>query len=126
MTEALDLEALQTSLATVDMLRKKPPNSQSRLLEVLLMKKEPIKVKMYQEPNHGRPHFHIDYGNQNHSASYAVDDGTRLDGTLPSKYDKAITQWADANRDHLLSAWNDLQSGSDGAPFIVALSALTH
>lgn len=124
--ELLNLEALQNSLATVDMLLRKPRNARSDLLEILLIKREPIKLKMYQEPNHGRPHFHVDYGNQNHSASYAVDDGERLDGTLPSKYDKAITQWADANRSHLLSAWNDLQSGSDGATFIIALSPLNH
>ena len=80
---------------------------------------------MYQEPNHGRPQFHVDYGKDNHTASYAVDDGERLDGNLPSKYDKAITRWADANRDQLLSTWNDLQSGSDGASFIVALSPLS-
>jgi len=119
-----NLEALQHDLAFVDMLAKKPQNSRSDLLEILLLKKEQIKLKMYQEPNHRRAHFHVDYGAKNHSASYAVDTGERLDGTLPAKYDKAISKWTASNRDQLLSVWSDLQSGSDGGQFIATLSAL--
>lgn len=121
---SVDLASLQDALAFVDMLSKKPPNSRSALLEVLLKKHEQIKLKMYQEPGHARPHFHVDYGRQNHSASFAVDTGQRIEGTLPSKYDKSIAAWAETNRPHLLAAWNDLQSGSTGATFIQSLGAL--
>lgn len=121
---SVDLASLQDDLASVDMLSKKPPNSRSALLEVLLKKHEQIKLKMYQEPGHARPHFHVDYGTQNHSASFAVDTGQRIEGTLPSKYDKSIAAWAETNRPHLFAAWNDLQSGSTGATFIQSLGAL--
>ena len=120
----VDLKALQYDLAVVDMLTKKPKNSRSALLEILLVKLEPIKLKMYQEPNHGRAHFHVDYGSINHSASYAVDTGERIDGHLPTKYDRAITDWTLGNQAPLISAWNDLQSGSTGASFIAALAPL--
>lgn len=121
---SIDLVSLQDDLALVDMLSKKPPNSRSTLLEVLLKKHEQIKLKMYQEPGHARPHFHVDYGTQNHSATFAVDTGQRIEGTLPRKYDKAIAAWAETNKPHLLAAWDDLQSGSTGATFIQSLSAL--
>ena len=120
----LNLVALQHDLAFVDMLPKKSRNSRSDLFEILLLKKEQIKLKMYQEPNHGRAHFHFDYGANNHSASYAVDTGERLDGTLPTKYDKSVSQWARSNRDQLFAIWNDLKSGGDGAQFIASLPAL--
>lgn len=124
MSNSPNLEALQNDLAYVDLLTKKPKNSRSDLLEILLFKKEQIKLKMYQEPNHGRAHFHVDYGAKNHSASYAVDTGDRIDGSLPTKYDKAVSSWAAKNRDQLLSTWNDLQAGIDGGQFISTLSAL--
>jgi len=121
---SIDLRTLQDELAVIDMLSKKPSNSRSALLEVLLKKHEQIKLKMYQELGHARPHFHVDYGPHSHSASFAVDTGQRIEGNLPSKYDKAIASWAEKNKTDLLSTWNDLQAGSTGAPFIQSLSAL--
>jgi Domain of unknown function (DUF4160) len=98
-----NLEALQHDLAFVDMYTERKQNTRSDVLELLLLKKEQLKLKMYQEQNHGRAHFHVDYGTKNHSASYAVDTGERLDGSLPRKYDRAISQWAAKNRDGLFS-----------------------
>ena len=124
LNHVLNLESLQLAFATVDLQTKKPKNSRLEFLEILLLKKEPIKLKMYRELNHGRPHFHVDYGASNHSASYAVDTGERLDGSLPTKYDRAVAQWAVSNRVQLHSTWLELQGGKDGRKFIAALSAL--
>lgn len=121
---SIDLHSLQDDLAVIDMLSKKPANSRSGLLEILLKKHEQIKLKMYQEPGHARPHFHVDYGPSNHSASFAVDTGQRIEGSLPSKYDKSIANWTAKNRSAILSAWNELQSGNTGATFIQSLGPL--
>jgi Domain of unknown function (DUF4160) len=57
-------------------------------------------VKMYQETGH-------------HVASYSIDEGRRLAGTLPAKYDREVLDWIAANRTTLLQAWQALSSGSD-------------
>src|SRR5215471_6491759 len=90
----IDLNALQTALAMVDASSKRPKGSRSDLLEILLLKLEQIKLKMYQERGHRRPHFHVDYGPSNHSASYGIDTGERIEGHMPRKYDHAISSWA--------------------------------
>jgi Domain of unknown function (DUF4160) len=120
----LDLAALQQDLARLDMLKRKPAWVRSRLLEALLTRKEPIKLKMYQEPNHGRPHFHVDYGKVPHSASYALDTCQRIEGDLPTKYDRTISDWARSNSGTLQAAWSSLQSGGNGQPFIAQLPPL--
>lgn len=120
----IDLESLRHEFAVVDMLTKKPKHLHSDLLELLLIKHERMKLKMYQEIGHARPHFHVDYGPKSHSASYAIDTGERLEGHLPAKYDRAVADWVRGNRAPLLSAWNDLQAGSTGASFIASLAAM--
>jgi hypothetical protein len=119
--EILDLASLQNDLAIVDM-SKRPQRKVS--LGLLLVKKEQIKLKMYQEKGHARPHFHVDYGSQNHAASYAIDTGERLDGALDRKYDKTVGSWTEANRKQLLNIWGALQAGNPEQPFIASLSAL--
>jgi hypothetical protein len=61
--------------------------------------------------NHKRPHIHIDYGKQHHVASYAIDSGERLVGSLDRKYDKQVQAWIAMHRDQLLQAWEITQSG---------------
>jgi hypothetical protein len=41
---------------------------------------------MWQEQNHQRPHFHIEY-KQEYSASYSVDTMERLAGEMPNRYE---------------------------------------
>lgn len=120
----VDLASLQRDLAEVDMITRPQRKGQFGLLEALLLKKDQIKLKMYQERGHGRPHFHVDYGSENHAASYAIDTGERLDGNLHTKYDKAVGSWTEKNRAPLLSIWDALQAGKPEQPFIASLSAL--
>lgn len=122
MTEKLDATSLQNDFAMIDMItRPQRKGTPVGHIEFLLLKKEQIKLKMYQEKGHGRPHFHVDYGPENHAASYAIDTGERLEGTLHPKYDKAIGPWVERNRHALLKTWGALQSGQE---FVVALSPL--
>jgi hypothetical protein len=58
------------------------------VIELLLVKLNELKVKMYQEAGHHTPHVHIDYGRHNHVASYAINEPKRLAGTLDTKYDR--------------------------------------
>lgn len=125
MIEKLDVSSLQNDFAMIDMITRQPRNVGSyRVLEALLIKKEQIKIKMYQEKGHSRPHFHVDYGPQNHAASYAIDTGERLEGELNRKYDKAIGPWVDKNRETLLQTWGALQSGQSEQEFVAMLSPL--
>jgi Domain of unknown function (DUF4160) len=122
--EEPDLASLQNDLAMVDMRTRPQRKKQFGLLEALLIKKDQIKLKMYQEKGHARPHFHVDYGSQNHAASYAIDTGERLDGVLDRKYDKAVGSWAESNRQQLLNVWDAMQAGKPEQSFIASLSAL--
>lgn len=125
MTEKLDLASLQNDLAMIDMVtRPQRKGAPFGFLEALLLKKEQIKLKMYQEKGHARPHFHVDYGPQNHAASYAIDTAERIEGDLHRKYDKAIGAWVEKNRDTLLKTWGALQSGRPEQEFVAALSVL--
>jgi len=94
------------------------------MFERLVLKHENIKIKMYQEKQHARAHFHVDYGRNNHVATYAIDTGERIEGTLDRKYDKSVSAWATANRENLMAVWHALQSGSPESPFIQSLSAM--
>lgn len=72
------------------------------MFERLVLKHENIKIRMYQETQHAKAHFHVDYGRNNHVATYAIDTGERIEGTLDRKYDKSVSTWAKANRENLI------------------------
>jgi len=119
----IDFTSLQEDLARVDFLNQTSKGNSSGFME-LLLKFENLKIKMYQEPKHHRAHIHIDYGRKNHIASYAVDNGKRLNGSLHRKYDKSIYNWIEKNREQLFKIWESLQEGNLGSSFIKELSAI--
>ena len=47
------------------------------------------------------------------TASYAIDDGQRLAGTLETKYDNSMRQWIAANRRTLLAVWHGVRDGGN-------------
>ena len=59
----------------------------------------------------GRGHIHVKYGRDGHAASYAIDDGSRLAGELPSYYNKKIRAFVQKNRTDLDELWKSTQSG---------------
>lgn len=120
----LDLESLLNELELIDFKEQQELFDSNNKLDHLIASGDQVKVKMYLERNHPRPHFHIDYGKGNHSASFAIDTGKKLVGDLPNKYVKSIENWAADNRRQLLAIWDDLQSGKINPEFIEKLSSI--
>ncbi|MEA1927067.1 MAG: DUF4160 domain-containing protein [Candidatus Auribacterota bacterium] len=117
MNKAID--ELRKSLASVDLYTRK--HNKHNFNEFLVLKFQNIKIKMYQEIGHKRPHIHIDYGNTNHVASYAVDNSSRISGNLDKKYDKKIKNWINNNRRMLIHLWEQANSGKDIKELLIGL-----
>ena len=96
--------------------------SKSGAMEALLIRKEKMKLKIYQEKGHHYPHILIDYGKQNHVASYSIETGQRLEGNLPKSFDRVVTSWLERNRSKVLEVWAALQLGEPHEHLIAELS----
>jgi hypothetical protein len=70
-----------------------------------------VEIRMDGDKNHGRAHVHVKYGRDGHAASYAVDDGSRLAGELPSYYNRTVRSFVQKNRADLEALWKSTQSG---------------
>lgn len=116
-----ELEELQNGLATIDLLTR--PSRGGDAFEYLVLKLEAIAIRMDGNKNHKRPHLHVDYRKERHVASYAIDTGERLVGSLDRKYDREVAEWIEKHRDKLLELWNVTQTGADPKPFIATLAA---
>ena len=118
-----EVAELQRQLAQVGMLTSTARRrDEDALLELLLLKRGNLKLKMYQEPGHNRPHIHIDYGREKHVASYAIDPVVRLVGTLDRKYDRTVTEWILSRKERLLNLWEVVQAGGEALPLVVELA----
>ncbi|MDC7696891.1 DUF4160 domain-containing protein [Vogesella indigofera] len=106
---------LQYLFAQKDLLTKPKAYSSSRgaRVELLLIKRKYLKYKIYQERGHAMPHIHIDYGCNNHVASYAIETGERIEGNLDRKYEVDVSNWLSKNKEQLIKIWYALQSGED-------------
>jgi hypothetical protein len=118
-----EAEELQRLFAQTDLLTEPRHSSNPGRMEILLVKRKNMKIKMYQEAHHGLPHIHIDYGKQSHTASYAIDSGLRLEGNLPRKYDNDLSGWLMQHRPKLLNIWNLLQKGEPHEHLLAELGA---
>ncbi len=106
-----EFDELQRLFAQKDLLTEPRRSPGSGFMEILLAKRNNMKVKIYQEKGHHLPHIHIDYGRQRHAASYAIASGERIEGSLSKKYDSDVSSWLDRNREKVLEIWNTLQAG---------------
>ena len=104
--------SLQIDLAQVDLLTR-PSRSSGRFMEYLILKRDELKLKIYQESGHKLPHIHIDYGKISHAASYGIDPAIRLAGSIPNKYDRSVISWINDNKPNLLELWSAIQAGAD-------------
>lgn len=120
----IDLKDLTKRLLAVDRTSSATRNSKSSPTALLVKKVGNAKIKIYQERGHSDPHFHVDFGRLSHVASFRIATGERIEGKLPRKYDKAISQWLgqNTNRRDMQGLWKDLQAGNDGAAYILKLS----
>ena len=69
-----------------------------------------LKVYIYSEPNHRRPHIHV-YWKKEFEISIAIAGGELLAGAMPRKQVKAIQGWIRKYESNLLQAWSDIQCG---------------
>lgn len=117
-----EFEELQRLFAQKDLLTEPRRSSRSGFMEILLVKRKNMKIKIYQEKGHHLPHIHIDYGRQQHAASYAIETGERIEGDLSKKYDNDVSNWLEQNRDKVLEIWNSLQAGMPHEPLLAELA----
>lgn len=82
-----------------------------------------IRIRMDGSRNHKRPHVHVDYGKEYHTASYAIDNGGRIAGELEGKYDGEVSIWIAKCRPQLLRAWKLTQAGQNADVVICELRA---
>ena len=116
-----ELEKLQNQLAIVDLFTQKTTKNHFRGLILTVKKLQNIKIKIYQESSHSKPHIHIDYGRQNHTASYSIDSPSRIAGNLKNKYDNSIIDWIDNNKEKLTQLWNAVQAGEQCKELVAEL-----
>jgi hypothetical protein len=87
------------------------PEHMRHAIRYLVARVEEIQIRIDGDKNHGRAHVHIKYKKDGHAASYAINDGARLAGKLPSYYDGLVSNWIANNRDDLIKLWESTQSG---------------
>ncbi len=77
-----------------------------------------ILVLMYFRDNqrHHLPHIHVRY--QGAEAAVSIDDGSVLEGSLPSKQIKMVQAWIEIHKDDLLIDWELAVNGDE--PFRIA------
>ncbi|CQH43949.1 TPA: DUF4160 domain-containing protein [Yersinia enterocolitica] len=117
-----EFDELQRLFAQKDLLTEKKRSSGGGFMEILLVKRKLMKIKIYQEKGHQLPHIHIDYGKQKHAASYAIESGVRIEGNLPNKYDSDVSSWLGRNRNKIIEIWNALQAGAPYEQLIAELA----
>ena len=108
-----EVQELQKKLAQIDLIMEPKKSNKNGFLEILLVKLKNIKIKMYQERSHNLPHIHIDYNDKIHVASYAIQSGEKIEGSISKKYDKEISNWILKNQDNLIKIWELLKKGND-------------
>ncbi len=117
-------EELQKQMAELDL-----PNSRSSNGPYfLVLKLQNMKIKMYEEKHHQKPHIHIGYGVYEHAASFCIETGNRLIGNkkeLAKKYDKIIRNWISENKAELMTLWTVTQQGGNNETLIAALRSNT-
>ena len=69
-----------------------------------------LRVYMYKEPNHKRPHVHIYFGNEVET-SICVKTREVLAGAMNAKFLKPIASWVAEHESDLVNAWSEIQQG---------------
>lgn len=67
-----------------------------------------IVIYMYFD-DHDPPHFHAEYGE--HHARFHIDSGRNIDGRLPFRAQRLVTDWAGLHRVELIENWARARSG---------------
>jgi len=102
------LKELQETIAFVDLCTRQ--SGAGGFPELLLHRRGHVALYLYKESGtHKRPHFHIRFKTA-YDASYEIESGERLAGTMPVKYERPILDWVKKNRDVVSNRWHRLNS----------------
>lgn len=93
------------------------PLALSLLIKKLGDKKKDITITIFQEPNHKRPHVHVD----GHKASFAIDNGERLAGRCDGRTQHIVKRWIYSHQKDLEQLWRYVQEGADYEPTIAKI-----
>jgi len=115
------LSELQDMMAVEDVneVARRMPIS---LVALIVKRHDLLTLRIDANGNHKRPHLHIDYGKQYHTASYAIDNGERLIGTLTRRYDNLVRSWINTNRTLLMTVWGQVAAGLDATALALTLA----
>lgn len=115
-----EAKKLQDDLAFTDMLMA--PSRGGDFVEMAIKKLQRLIVRM-EADHHARAHVHIDYGRERHAASFAVDNGERLVGRMPTKYDRDVQTWIIHNQLKLQALWDAMKRGEPHESILAELKA---
>jgi hypothetical protein len=102
------------------------PEHLRNVIRFLVARLETLEVRMDGNKNHGRGHIHIKYKKNGHAASYAINDGSRLVGELPTYYDRKVRSWIIANQAELQALWDSTQRGKPGGAILLTFQTTVY
>jgi len=109
------LSILQERFAWIDLMSRP---SRPGTIELMVIQRDHVKLRMRAEANHSLPHFHLEYKNL-HEASYQISPFQKLAGKMPKKYENTLSEWISNNEANLLATWSALKSGQDVRELVV-------
>lgn len=115
-----EAKKLQDDLAFTDMLMG--PSRGGDFVEMAIKKLQRLTIRM-EADHHARAHVHIDYGRERHAASFAVDNGERMVGSMPAKYDRDVKAWIIQHQVKLQSLWGAMKRGEPHDSILAELKA---
>lgn len=86
----------------------------SFLIKEIGDRRKTIRVEIYKEPNHARPHVHIN----GHQVSMAIDNGELLAGRCDGRVYDTVRRWIHHHKQDLLDLWNVVQEGGAYQPYV--------
>jgi hypothetical protein len=73
-----------------------------------------VQMVFYDNERHSLPHIHVQYGDD--KASFSINDGSVLAGSLPPRQTRLIRTWIDLRREELMADWNLAINGATLKP----------
>jgi len=119
--ELIDITDLKNALMEIEFFEEFDSQPSGDKIYHLVGRLNNLKLKVYQEKGHVKPHIHIDIGQQTHVASYGIDPPVCLAGSLGRKQDRVVLNWIELKKLKLLEIWKTVDSGKDPRLLIAAL-----
>lgn len=65
-----------------------------------------VDIRIYRRGEHPPPHVHVD--GSGIRAQVAIADGAVIEGSLPTKTERAVRDWLKDNREETLERWEEI------------------